>query len=138
MVGCGRKADDNTDEKASVPEDVSAVARILIIDDDEDMREMMVRVLEAPENELMEASGGDAGLRMFRRTPADIIVTDILMPEKDGLELIQTVKRGSHPPKIIAVTGGGPHGRSNYLKEAAEFGADELRNAVQILLSQDD
>lgn len=101
-------------------------------------------MLERPGVEIVQAPDGNRGLEIARQSSVDIVVTDILMPEKDGLELIQSLRKSSLPTKIIAISGGGRRGRMNYLNEAEEFGADavlakpfaanDLRRTVAALL----
>jgi DNA-binding response OmpR family regulator len=98
--------------------------RILIIDDEADFRTMAIQVLDAPGFEILQASDGAEGLRKFREASFDLVITDILMPEKDGIELIHSLRRESKEVKILAVSGGGRDGRSNYLKVAEDFGAN--------------
>ena len=61
---------------------------------------------------------------MFRENPADLIITDIIMPEKEGIETIRTIKREFPSAKIIAISGGGRQGDGDYLETAEILGAD--------------
>jgi DNA-binding response OmpR family regulator len=65
------------------------VARVLAIDDDEQMRGMLRDMLRAAGFEVTLAENGEAGLTMFNEAPADLVITDIMMPEVDGLEMIR-------------------------------------------------
>ncbi len=122
------------------------MARILIIDDDDQMRNMIRQILEDTGHEVLVAPDGRVGLDLFRQHPVDLIITDILMPEVDGLEIIQTLRRESPEIKIIAISGGGETGRLDYLPEAREFGAQhtfskpfhhsELLEVVERLLGE--
>ena len=87
------------------------MARILVIDDDDRIRGMVLEMLSESGHEVGEASNGQEGLDQFRQTPTDLVITDILMPEKDGLEIIQILKKENPEVKIIAVSGGGDTGR---------------------------
>lgn len=99
------------------------MARILVIDDEPAMRQMLRHMLEGVGYEVMDAGDGVAGMDLFRQSPADLVVTDILMPERDGLELIRLLLREYPDVKIIATSGGGRIRRADYLMPAQEFGA---------------
>lgn len=98
--------------------------RILVIDDDKLLRVMLRRILEAEGYEVLEAAEGIEGLEMNRKNPADIIITDIIMPDKEGIETIGDLNTEFPDAKIIAISGGGHIGPDAYLKMAREFGAD--------------
>src|SRR2546422_179515 len=83
------------------------VARILVMDDDELLRGALRVVLEAAGYEVIEAADGNAGLRLEREQSADLVLVDIFMPERDGLEVIRALRTEIPQPKIIAMSGGG-------------------------------
>jgi two-component system response regulator (stage 0 sporulation protein F) len=94
---------------------------ILIIDDDEQIRVFLRQVLEEAGYTVIEASNGHDGLRQFRQTPTDLVITDLLMPDTDGLEVTVALRRASTTVKIIALSGGlGPW---DYLDAAKFLGA---------------
>jgi DNA-binding response OmpR family regulator len=99
------------------------VARILIIDDEDQARRMLHQVLERAGYEVVVAQDGNEGLERFRADPTDLIITDILMPEKEGLETIMELRREFPQAKIIAMSGGGRAGNLNFLEIAAVLGA---------------
>lgn len=99
------------------------MSRILIIEDEEQTRRMIAEVLQRAGYEVSEARDGVEGLRRYRESPTDLIITDILMPEKEGLETIMTLKRESPQVKIIAMSGGGRAGNLNFLEIARRLGA---------------
>jgi two-component system, chemotaxis family, chemotaxis protein CheY len=99
------------------------VACILIIDDDDQPRHMLQQVLTRAGYEVIDARDGNEGLQRFRATPADVIITDILMPEKEGLETIIDLRREFPRAKIIAMSGGGRAGNLNFLDVASRLGA---------------
>ena len=99
------------------------VARILIIDDDDPLRHMLCQALEQAGYETVEARDGQEGLEHFRATPADLIITDILMPGKEGLETIMELRRAIPGVKIIAISGGGQTGNMTFLEVARYLGA---------------
>jgi CheY-like chemotaxis protein len=83
------------------------LARILVIDDDRDVRALILYELKAAGHEVRVASDGAEGLAMQRAAPADVVVTDIYMPEKEGIETIRELKEQFPAVKIIAISGGG-------------------------------
>ena len=99
------------------------MARILIIDDEDQPRRMLQQVLIRAGYEVIEARDGNQGLQLFRASPTDLIITDILMPEKEGLETIIDLRREFPAVKIIAISGGGRTGNLNFLEVAKRLGA---------------
>ena len=93
------------------------MARILIIEDDEMMSKMVAQAIQNQGHETIQAADGDEGLRLFRENPTDVVITDIPMPEKEGIATIHELKREFPDAKIIAVSGGGFTGK-DYLPEA--------------------
>lgn len=98
--------------------------RILIIDDDFYVRDMMERLLRKARYDVLTADNGARALKMHRREPVDLVITDILMPEMEGLETITELRREAPPVKVIAISGGGRIGPASYLKMAKMLGAD--------------
>lgn len=96
--------------------------RILIIDDDVVFRQMLRTMLERAEYEIIEAADGREGMRLFREAPVDLVITDILMPEQDGVETVIQLRREFADVGIIAISGGGQIGSKEYLKVAEGFG----------------
>ena len=94
---------------------------ILIIDDDEQTRILLRRVLEETGYLVSEAANGQDGLRQFRQTPTSLVITDLLMPDMDGLEVTMALHRESPTLKIIAITGGS--GKRDFLDIAKHLGA---------------
>jgi len=99
------------------------VAKILVMDDDELLRGALRVALEGAGYEVMEAANGDEGLRLQREQGADVVLVDIFMPVRDGLEVIKALRAETPQPKIIAVSGGGRTGQIEVLRAAAAFGA---------------
>src|SRR5919108_2919694 len=99
------------------------VARILIIDDDDQIRRMLCQALEQAGYEAVEARDGQEGLEHYRAAPTDLIITDILMPGKEGLETIMELRREVPGVKIIAISGGGQTGNMTFLEIARYLGA---------------
>lgn len=100
--------------------------RILIIDDDHHILLMIKKMLERVGYEVDLASNGDKGLELFKKLPVDLVITDIIMPEKEGLETIREMKRLRSDLKIIAMSGGGKVSSDNYLNTAKIFGASRI------------
>ena len=99
------------------------MARILIIDDDQMVLNMLRQVLEGAKHTVVEAPNGEVAMRLWREQPADLIVTDILMPEKDGLEVIRELRRECPTVKVIALSGGSRKVHFDALDVARRFGA---------------
>jgi len=102
------------------------MACILIIDDEEELRRIMRDALEKQGHDVLEAGNGTDALDLAEQHPLDLIVTDIMMPETDGIETIIALRRKDPKIRIIAVSGGGPIGDSNYLTLAEKFGAMQV------------
>ena len=99
------------------------MARILIIDDDVQILDMLRQTLEREGFEVVDAPNGEEGIRLYREDPADLIITDIIMPEKEGIETIMELKRDFPDVKIIAISGGGRVDPEEYLHMAEKLGA---------------
>lgn len=100
--------------------------RILVIDDDDLIRVMLSQMLEDAGHQVAVAANGDEGIKLFRANPADLIITDIIMPEKEGWETIVEIRRDFPRVKIIAISGGGRIGPYSYLMVAKRFGAERV------------
>ena len=99
------------------------MARILIIDDEPQIRSMLKLMLERDGYEVVEASDGVEGISVYRQNPADLIITDLIMPNKDGIGMIIDLKKEFPEVKIIAMSGGGLNKPDGYLKGAKKLGA---------------
>ena len=100
------------------------MARILVIDDDAAIRLSLKLSLEDADHQVEEAANGLEGIGRFRANPADLVITDIFMPEKEGVELIDEIKRERPETKIIAISGGGRMNPDDYLTIARRLGAE--------------
>jgi CheY-like chemotaxis protein len=100
--------------------------RLLVADDSADMRESLKLVLERAGYEVALAADGLRALEMQRLRPADVLITDIFMPERDGLETITSFRREFPRTRIIAMSGGGLRVGRLYLDTAGIAGADAL------------
>jgi DNA-binding NtrC family response regulator len=99
------------------------MARILIIDDEEQIRSMLRLMLERDGYEVVEAPDGIEGIRAYRQKPADLIITDLIMPNQDGIGMIIELQKEFPDVKIIAMSGGGLNKPEGYLKGAKKLGA---------------
>jgi DNA-binding NtrC family response regulator len=99
------------------------MARILIIDDESQIRSMLRLMLERAGYEIAEAPDGIEGIRQYRENPADLIITDLIMPNKDGIGMIIDLKKEFPKVKIIAMSGGGVNRPEGYLDGAKKLGA---------------
>jgi DNA-binding response OmpR family regulator len=100
--------------------------KILVIDDDDRIRRMVVKVLSADGHRVTCAADGSAGLTAFRREKPDAVVTDIIMPEREGIETIVTIRKERPETRIIAISGGGRLGDIELLRMARLLGADDV------------
>ena len=101
------------------------MARILVFEDDQEMREVVRAILEEAGHEVEEAPDGYTGLQLYREDPSEIVITDIRMPEKTGNETILELRAEFPNVKIIAMSGGGAVGAELYMKVARKLGADQ-------------
>ena len=99
------------------------MARILIIDDESQIRSMLRLMLERVGYEIAEAPDGIEGIRQYRENPVDLIITDLIMPNKDGIGMIIDLKKEFPKVKIIAMSGGGVNRPEGYLDGAKKLGA---------------
>ncbi|MEO6545737.1 MAG: response regulator [Nitrospiraceae bacterium] len=102
------------------------MSRILVIDDEVSLRQVLRIILERAGHTVFEASNGHEGMAIWRREPTDVVVTDIFMPEKDGIEVILEMKNVAAKPKIIAMSGGGRKGLLDWNSTALSSGADRV------------
>ncbi len=100
-------------------------AKILIVDDNKKVLTLFQTFLENVGYTVYVATNGNEALRVINQHPIDLIITDIVMPDKEGLELITELRRNYPDMKIIAISGGGQFSAMNYLWMAKHLGADE-------------
>jgi DNA-binding NtrC family response regulator len=102
------------------------MARLLVIDDDAELRKMLTITLVRFGHVVIEAKEGREGLALFRNSEVDLVLTDLVMPEMEGFEVL-TELREKHPTmKVIAMSGGGRHRSADYLNMARLLGATEV------------
>jgi CheY-like chemotaxis protein len=102
------------------------MARILLIDDDDSFRTMLRQTLAHFGHTVIEARNGKEGLELFPDAHADLLITDIVMPEKEGLEVLMELRKKQPPVKIIAISGGGRQGATDLLHVAKLMGAAKV------------
>lgn len=98
------------------------MAKILIIDDNGEFRTVFKEMLERSGYTVVEASNGEEGIKRYKENPVDLVITDIVMPGKEGLETMLELRRYNPGVKIIAISGGGFEGPGTYLESAALLG----------------
>jgi DNA-binding response OmpR family regulator len=122
------------------------MAKILLVDDDDNFRAMLGRVLGDAGHIVTMAVNGNEALRLVQENAFDLVITDLMMPEKEGIETIVELRRKIPGLKIIAMSGGGFNAPEIYLNLARKLGAvqtlakpfpgTELLAAVASVLSQ--
>jgi DNA-binding response OmpR family regulator len=102
------------------------MATILICDDDELYREIAGAAFTEGDHEILFATNGDEALKVIAANAVDVLVTDLVMPGKDGLELIKDVRRAENPIAVLAMTAGLASLKDPLLIAASAFGADDV------------
>ena len=100
--------------------------KILVIDDNVVVRNTIIQMLESEGYEVVSAEDGRRGLSVFRSEKTDLVITDIIMPEKEGIETIRDIRGEAPDTKIIAISGGGRMGNTDFLKIARQLGASDV------------
>jgi CheY-like chemotaxis protein len=100
--------------------------RVLLVDDDPALLMVLARAFARAGYATQTAENGRKALELLRSYRPELVVTDIVMPEMEGIGAIMAIKQMVDPPKVIAMSGTGPGGRRNYLKWAKHLGADEV------------
>lgn len=99
------------------------MAKILLVEDDELVRDMLAQMLQRASHEVESATNGEEASEILKRTEPDIMVTDIIMPKKSGITLISEVKDRHPNMEIIAISGGGRLDPTGYLDLSESLGA---------------
>src|SRR5437660_632768 len=98
--------------------------RVLVVDDDVQLRGAVRAMLEELGHEVTETANGAEALRAFRRLGADVILCDVYMPERDGLEVLRALRAGPPGARVVSMSGGGNfHGTVDMLPLAGVMGA---------------
>ena len=103
------------------------MSRILVIEDDDEVRALLESLLTRDGHVVATAANGKQGVAAFLAEPFDLVITDIIMPEKDGIEAIMDLRRGRPDLKLIAISGGGRAEPQNYLPSAQLRGANRTQ-----------
>lgn len=121
------------------------MASVLIIDDDTSIRRVLRSALERAGHHVEEAGDGAEGMQRYRTAPADLVITDLFMPDQDGIETIQQLRDEFPASRILAISGGAVGGPTGTLTDAMLFGANaalakpftiqQLNSAVAELLT---
>lgn len=99
------------------------MAQILIIDDEPQIRSMLRQMLEREGYSVLDAANGREALRHLAQNPVDLVITDLIMPDMEGIETIRNLKQAHPGIDIIAISGGGRIGPDTYLELARKLGA---------------
>jgi CheY-like chemotaxis protein len=118
---------------------------ILVIDDDKLMCMALARILVSAGYTVTQAFDGDEGLQLYRTYGFDLVITDLIMPDKEGIQIIRELRKENGKIRIIAMSAGGRGGATDYLKWARLMGAkqclskpikrEDLLNAVSTVLA---
>lgn len=123
------------------------MSKVLVVDDDDSILRLISDIMKKEGYEVIQAEDGEQACDRFMQTPCDLVITDLIMPNKEGIELIQELKGIKPDVKIIAYSGGGQLEPDDYLNFAKGIGADQVfrkpisiielrRSASQLLASQ--
>jgi DNA-binding NtrC family response regulator len=102
------------------------MARILLIDDDDALRTVLRLTLTHLSHTVIEARNGKEGLDLFPQARADLVITDIVMPDVEGFAVLMALRKKDPPVKIIVMSGGGRVSATDYLRIATQLGATKV------------
>jgi CheY-like chemotaxis protein len=102
------------------------MARILLIDDDDALRTVLRLTLTHFGHTVIEARNGREGLARFAQSGAELVITDIVMPDVEGIAVLMALRKMEPPVKIIAISGGGRVSATDYLRIATQLGAAKV------------
>lgn len=100
--------------------------KILIIDDDAGVRFTLRKLLSRAGYDVLEAPDGRKGMKLFHDDHPDLVITDIIMPEQEGIETIIALKGTTPQARVIAISGGGRLGNQDLLRMAKRVGANAV------------
>ena len=100
--------------------------QILVIDDEPDILKLISKILEKAGYKVMTAENGRLAEKLFNEHPFDLVITDIVMPQKEGLDIILQLKENNPDTKILAISGGGKTELAEYLDAARAAGAHAI------------
>jgi len=99
------------------------MASILLVDDDDLIRDLLRHALTKAGHAVRQAGDGKEGLRLYLESPADLVITDLIMPEQEGLGFIMELRKVAPDARVIAISGGIAQNKELYLQMAAKLGA---------------
>ena len=99
------------------------MARILVVDDEPSIRDLVALVLELDKHEVVTAGDGNSALAEIDKSDFDLVITDLVMPDREGIETIISLRKSRPQLKVIAMSGGGFGNAGDYLALAAGVGA---------------
>ena len=100
------------------------MARVLVIDDEASVRQLVKRALETQKHEVLEAGDGTTALQLIGREAIDLVISDVYMPEMDGIEFAARLAQQQPHPKLIAMSGGGFKDKESLLEMTRRLGAE--------------
>ncbi len=100
--------------------------KILVIDDEPAIRALLSKILEREGFFVITASDGKEGMKLFIKDPVDLVITDLIMPEKEGMEVIMELKKKYPGVPVIAISGGGLNTPESYLNTAKLLGVSAV------------
>jgi CheY-like chemotaxis protein len=99
--------------------------RVVVIEDDDLVRDTVIGILNTAGHQAVPAADGVEGLKILRKGDYDAVITDIMMPRKEGIETIMEIRREQPEMRIMAISGGSP-GSADFLQWAEKLGADAV------------
>ena len=102
------------------------MAHVLVVDDEDQMRKLIRLLLQQKGHTVVEASNGKKAIQHLQEAEIALVISDVVMPDMDGLELIREIRRTHQRIKILAISGAGREGPGLYLNIAEKFGADAI------------
>jgi CheY-like chemotaxis protein len=102
------------------------MAHVLVVDDEDQMRKLIRLVLQKEGHTVVEASNGKKAVQHIQENEIDLVISDVVMPDMDGIELIQEIRKAHPKMKILAISGAGQEGPGLYLNIAERLGADAI------------
>jgi DNA-binding NtrC family response regulator len=124
------------------------MVNILVIDDEPSVLDVLRKILQLEGYEVITAANGEEGLELFRQFPCDLVITDMVMPVKDGLQTILDLRKEKPDIPVVAMSGGGTISKERYLAIAGyldkvitipkPFSVESITGAVTTLLFETD
>ena len=99
------------------------MSSVLIIEDDEFVMNMLKQTFERSGYDVSTASNGRIGLQLYQCKPFDVVITDLIMPDMEGIETISNLRKNDPEVRVIAISGGGRNSPEDYLHLAKKLGA---------------